>query len=171
MALVLAIAAAPSGQAIPPPPPEGSPDAIRLSQAIAELLIARQEADLRWRTAHAVAQEASAWAMRTHAQDYGVDAALDRRFHDTVRARSMVIWDEARGEILTSVARHFAALPDSDLRGILAFLQQDPGRGLALILASGDLRVFDADATGVIYRRLFPELPGLFAQSLAGAQP
>ncbi|WP_432768091.1 MAG: hypothetical protein HEQ22_11735 [Sphingopyxis sp.] len=168
VSLVALLAFAMPVHAIPPPPPPPDPATVIEAGALADVLVGLNESDLKHRTGFAVASEAMGWLATTHPEIR--DPAVLRLFHRAILARVDAHWLEERPDIAAGLANLYRQLMSAnDLAATRAFFASPAGQNFGRTLVGADIRLLDNAASNVLYRRLFPELPGLLesAQRLA----
>ena len=149
--------------AIPPPPPPPDPAAVIEADKLADELVALDEDELRSRIAFAVSSETTNWLMSEHPEVVG-DPVVLRAFHLAILARVNAVWPEERSNIRGALANLYRLLMSAtDLAATRAFIASPAGHNFGRMLVGADVRLLDRAATDVLYRRVFPELPGLLA--------
>lgn len=146
--------------AIPPPPPP--PDLAVMAEAdkLAEELVALGDDDLRFRARSAMSQEAFNWLANTHPDVR--DPAVLQAFSNAVYARVDAVWPEERANVRAGLVSQFRLMSVTDLIAVRSFIASPAGQNFGSILVDSYFGLADRTATEVLYRRLFPELPGLF---------
>lgn len=145
--------------AIPPPPPPADPVVMAEAGKLADALIAVDERELRYRTGFAVSGEGTGWLVREHSDVH--DAAVLRAFHLAILARVDVLWPEERPNIRAGLANLYRPMSATDLIATRSFIASSSGQNFGRLLVGADIRLLDAVATAVLYRRLAPELSEL----------
>lgn len=159
--LVALLAFAMPVHAIPPPPPPPDPAVMAEAHGLAEELVALNDGDLRFRTRSAVAGEALGWLAIVH-PDVREQAVL-QRFTAAIHSRVDAVWLEERANLHVPLANQFRLLSATDLIAVRSFIASPAGQRFAQMLVDSYFGLVDRAASDVLYRRLFPELPGLLA--------
>lgn len=145
--------------AIPPPPPPPDPVVMAEADKLAEALIALDDGDLRFRARSALSREAFNWLVNVHPDVR--EPAVHRAFLDGVYARADAIWPEERTNIRAGLVSQFRLMTATDLIAVRNFIASPAGQNFGRILVGSYFGLVDRTASEVLYRRLFPELPGL----------
>lgn len=162
VSLVAFSAFAMPAHAIPPPPPPPDPAAVIEADALADELLALNEMELQDRTGFAVSSEARGWLARAHPEMR--DPTVLRAFHLAILARVDDVWSEERSNIRTALANLYRqSMSADDLAATRAFIASPAGQNFGRMLVGADIHLLDRAASDVVYRRLFPDLPGLIA--------
>ncbi|UKK84042.1 hypothetical protein L7H23_15955 [Sphingopyxis sp. BSN-002] len=132
------------------------------ADALADELIALNESELRHRTGFAVSREATGWLRTAHPEIS--DPTVLRQFHLAILARVDAVWPEERSNVRVTLANLYRQLMlATDLAATRAFIASPAGQSFGRMLVGADIHLLDDAASGVLYRRLFPELPELLA--------
>lgn len=126
---------------------------------LAEELVALDDGDLHFRTRSAISQEAFNWLVNLH-PDVREPAVL-QAFSDAVYARVDAVWPEERPNIHAGLVGQFRLMSATDLIAVRSFIATPAGQNFGRILVDPYFGLADRTTTEVLYRRLFPELPGL----------
>lgn len=145
--------------AIPPPPPPPDPVVMAEADKLAEALVALDDGDLRLRARSALSREAFNWLVNVHPDVR--EPAVHRAFVDVVYARADAIWPEEQVNIRAGLVSQFRLMTATDLIAVRSFIASPAGQNFGRILVDSYFGLADRTASEVLYRRLFPELPGL----------
>ncbi len=146
--------------AIPPPPPQPDPAAVIEADKLAgELLVALDETSLQSWTSVAVSREALSWLATVHPDVW--DPTVRETFYVTVQIRVDAVWAEERSNIDAAVANQFRLMSATDLIAVRGFIASPAGQSFRQALVGSYSGLADRAAFAVLYRRVFPEFPGL----------
>ena len=154
--------------AIPPPPPPLDPAALTEAGKLADALLADlDESGLQYQARVAMSHEVRSWLEVVH-PDVREPAVRDA-FHAAAMARVDAVWPEQRASIGGAVANSFRFMSATDLIAARSFIESSAGQSFARTLAGPGFGLADRVAALVLYRRVFPEFPGLLAAAQKSA--
>jgi hypothetical protein len=129
------------------------------AEKLAEELVALDDGDLRFRSRSAMSQEAFNWLASV--QPDVREPAVLQAFSEAIYARVDVVWPQERGNMRAGLVSQFRLMSATDLIAVRSFIASPAGQNFGRILVDSYFGLADRAATEVLYRRLFPELPGL----------